>query len=80
LDIFGDFLYVLRLDKWGYIRYNPAKKDLTKKKLFDMGFGNWVGLNCDITALLIKKFHTPLSSIFLHKTHKIILSVIYYCG
>jgi hypothetical protein len=24
LDIFGDFLYVLRLDKWGYIGYNPG--------------------------------------------------------
>jgi hypothetical protein len=24
LDIFGDFLYVFILDKWGYIGYNPG--------------------------------------------------------
>jgi hypothetical protein len=35
LDIFGDFLYVLRLDKWGYIGYNPGKNGLIK------GFGVW---------------------------------------
>jgi hypothetical protein len=49
LDIFGDFSYVFILDKWGYIGYNPAKKDLTYKGFYDMGFGNWVGLNCSIT-------------------------------
>jgi hypothetical protein len=32
LDIFGDFLYVLRLDKWGYIGYNPDKKGFDKEK------------------------------------------------
>jgi hypothetical protein len=30
LDIFGGFLYVLRLDKWGYIGYNPENYGLIK--------------------------------------------------
>jgi hypothetical protein len=30
LDIFGDFLYVLRLDKWGYIGYNPGNYGFIK--------------------------------------------------
>jgi hypothetical protein len=32
LDIFGDFLYVLRLDKWGYIGYNPGIFGFDKEK------------------------------------------------
>jgi hypothetical protein len=31
LDIFGDFLYVFILDKWGYIGYNPEKIGLIKR-------------------------------------------------
>jgi len=50
LDIFGDFSYVFILDKSGYIGYNPGKMDLTKEKLFGMGFGNWVGLNWTLRA------------------------------
>jgi hypothetical protein len=84
LDIFGDFLYVLRLDKWGYIGYNPGDIWFYKKEIrFDkkvLGFGNWVGLNWTLRSALSKVLHNPFPSIFLHPKHKIILSVIYYCG
>jgi hypothetical protein len=36
------FLYLTNKDFMGIIQENG---DLTKEKLFDMGFGNWVGLN-----------------------------------
>ena len=57
MDIFGDFLYVLRLDKWGFYGYNPGKKDLTYECFYDMGFG----LNCRITAASYKDAPFPIS-------------------
>lgn len=42
LGIFYMFLYLTNGDILGIIQ---AYLDLTKEKLFDMGFGNWVGLN-----------------------------------
>lgn len=77
LGIFPMFLYLTNQDILGIIQ---DKMDLTKEKLFDMGFGNWVGLNCSITIRLLKMLHNPFHSTFPHQTHMIILSVIYYCG
>lgn len=42
-----------------------------------LGFGNWVGLNWTLRPHLSKVLHTPLYSTSLHKTSKIVLSVIY---
>jgi hypothetical protein len=40
------FLY---LTNKGFMGIIQDKMDLTYKGFYDMGFGNWVGLNCRIT-------------------------------
>jgi hypothetical protein len=48
------FLYLTNGDILGIIQ---AYLDLTKKSFYDMGFGNWVGLNWTLRSALSKVLH-----------------------